>query len=30
MKKIRQTWKVCILGMAWQIQLKFEIRGAPP
>ena len=29
MKKIRQTLKVHITGMAWRIQLKFGIGGAP-
>jgi len=29
-KKIRQILKAHISGMAWQIHLKFGIRGAPP
>ena len=30
MKKIRRTLKAHISGMAWRIQLKFGIGGAPP
>ena len=30
MRKIRQTLKAHISGMAWWIQLKFGIGGAPP
>ena len=29
-KKIRRTVMAHISGMAWQIQLKFEIGGSPP